>query len=127
MIVQALSMAGLNDSDKWSVTKVLKPKERLHFLMEKKWQYSEKEAEKILFKCLLKTSKSYTGRTINDYVKDFRISNPSEVIKVEYLKPGTFLRYQARRAREGSPLGQYKPPKIVPPEKEEIFQRLRNA
>jgi hypothetical protein len=127
MIVQALSMAGLNDSDKWSVTKVLKPKEHLHFLMEKKWQYSEKEAEKILYKCLLKTSKSYTGRTINDYVKDFRILNPSEVIKVEYLRPGTFLRYQARRAREGSPLGQYKPPKIVPPEKEEIFQKLRNA
>jgi hypothetical protein len=127
IVVKALSLSGLHDSDKWAVAKVLKPKEHLHFLMEKTWSYSESEAEKFIYENLLKVSKSYTGRTLSDYATDFRISKPSELVKVEYLKPGAFLRYSAIKAKQGSPLGQYKPPKMIPPERMEIYETLRNA
>jgi hypothetical protein len=129
VIVQALYNAGMRSSDKWAVIKMLKPKEHLHFLMEKVWPYSEREAEKIIFKCLVEADRavSQRGETLKDYVVDFKIRDPSELVKVEYLRPGAFLRYSIIKAREGAPLGQYKPPKIIPVEKIEIFETLRNA
>jgi hypothetical protein len=94
LIVQALSRAGLRSSEKWSVIKLLKPREHLHFLMEKTWPYTESEAEKIIFNSLIETDRllPHRGRTLRDYVADFKIDKPSEVVKVEYLKPGAFLR-----------------------------------
>lgn len=129
VIVHALSKAGLRSSDKWAVTKLFKPRERLHFLMEKTWPYSEREAEKIIFNSLLETERMIPnrGRLLTDYVTDFKIRDPSEVIEVEYLKPGAFLRYSMIKAKQGSPIGQYKPPKIIPTEKTEIYEALRGA
>jgi len=69
----------------------------------------------------------HRGRTLRDYVGDFRVKDPSEVVKVEYLRPGAFLRYQIKKAKMGSPIGQYKPPKIIPTEKTEIYEALRSA
>ena len=129
VIVQALSKAGLNSSDKWAVIKLLKPKEHLRFVMEKTWSLTEKEAERIIFESLLQTEKSIPqrGHTLGDYVTDFGIRDPSEVVRVEYLKPGAFLRYSMIRARAGYPIGQYKAPRIIPAEKMEIYETLRNA
>ncbi|RLG98712.1 hypothetical protein DRO29_00310, partial [Candidatus Bathyarchaeota archaeon] len=53
VITRALSLAGLKSSDKWAVIKLLKPREHLHFLMEKVWPYSEREAERIIFNALI--------------------------------------------------------------------------
>ena len=129
VIVHALSIAGLRSSDKWAVAKLLKPKEHLHFLMEKTWPHSEKEAEKIIFSSLMETEKiiPYRGRTLRNYVTDFRIEDPSEVIKVEYLRPGAFLRYSIIKAKMGSPLGQYKPPKLIPSERMDVYETLKSA
>jgi hypothetical protein len=129
VIVEALHHAGLASSDKWAVTKNLKPKEKLHFIMEKTWAYTESEAEKTLFNAFMNIEKSMPnrGRTLSDYIREFKISNPSEVIQVEYLRPGAFLRYQMKKAKDGAPIGQYKPPKIIPSEQIEIYDALKNA
>ena len=97
--------------------------------MEKIWPYSEREAEKIIFNSLIETEKSipHRGKTLADYVADFKIRDPSEVVKVEYLRPGAFLRYSMIKARMGAPIGQYKPPNIIPTEKMEIYETLRSA
>nr|MDO8134624.1 GH3 auxin-responsive promoter family protein [Candidatus Njordarchaeum guaymaensis] len=129
-IVQALSKAGLRSSDKWAVAKLLKPREHLHFLMEKGWPYSEKEAERIIFDSLMKAEESIQRpdeTLLRDYVRDFGIRDPSDVIRVEYLRPGAFLRYTILMSKRGVPIGQYKPPKIILPEKMEIYETLRNA
>ncbi|RLG22366.1 hypothetical protein DRN85_10835, partial [Methanosarcinales archaeon] len=129
VIVDALYDAGLRSSDKWAVTKIMKPKERLYFLMEKTWPYSEREAEKIIFKSLMKIDETIPqrGDTLKNFLSDSRIKDPSEVVKVTYLKPGAFLRYSMIKAKEGAPIGQYKPPKIIPPERHDIYETLINA
>lgn len=98
-----LSQAGLKESDKWAVVKELKPREHLHFLMEKSWPHSEKKAEKLIFNSLIETEKKlpHRGRTLRDYIENYKIEDPSELITVEYLKLGAFLRYQANQARQG--------------------------
>jgi hypothetical protein len=128
IIVQALSKAGLRASDKWAIAKPLKPKEHLHFLMEKEWSYSESEAEKIIYNCLLETYRSipHHGDVLSDYIVHYKIKDPSEVVKVEYLKPGAFTRYSMIKAKEGAPMGQYKPPQIITADKMDIFDTLRN-
>jgi hypothetical protein len=60
-------------------------------------------------------------------VTDFNITDPSDAVKVENLRPGAFLRYSALKAKMGSPLGQYKPPQLIPPDRLEIYETLRNA
>ncbi len=127
IIVQALSKAGLRASDKWAVAKPLKPKEHLHFLMEKEWPYSEVEAEKIIFNYLQETYRTipHGGDVLTDYIAHYKIKNPSEVVKVEYLKPGAFTRYSMKKAKEGAPMGQYKPPQIITADKMDVFDTLR--
>ncbi len=129
VIARALSKAGLKSSDKWAVVKLLKPREHLCFVMEKTWPYSEEEAEKIIFHSLMEAydSISQHGDILRDYVAHFRIRKPSELVRVEYLRPGSFLRYSMRKAKTGSPIGQYKPPKIIPPDKIEIYDMLRSV
>jgi hypothetical protein len=127
IIVQALSKAGLRASDKWAVAKPLKPKEHLHFLMEKEWSYSEIEAENIIFNSLLETYSTipHSGYVLTDYIAHYKIKDPSEVVKVEYLKPGAFTRYSIKKAKEGVPMGQYKPPQIITTDKMDVFDTLR--
>ncbi|RLG95281.1 hypothetical protein DRO29_05830, partial [Candidatus Bathyarchaeota archaeon] len=115
---------------KWAVIKLLKPREHLHFLMEKVWPYSEREAERIIFNALIEAEKTIPRpdeTLLRDYIADFRIRDPSEVVRVEYLRPGAFLRYSIMKAKEGVPIGQYKPPKIIPPERIDIYEALKNA
>jgi len=118
--VKALSKAGLQASDKWAVTKILEPQEHLCFAMEKAWAYSEKEAEKIIFEALQDTSDDF-----KKYVSNFDVKNPSDAIKVEYLKKGAFIRYSANKAKMGVPLGQYKPPQVIPTDRMEIYETLK--
>jgi len=122
ILVQALKKAGLEASDKWAVAKLLEPKEHICLLMEKVWPYSEEEAEKLVFEALKETHKDFRS-----YVTDFKIKEPSEAIKVEYLRPGAFLRYSAIKAKMGAPMGQYKPPQTIPPDRLEIYETLRSA
>ncbi|WNZ28888.1 MAG: GH3 auxin-responsive promoter family protein [Candidatus Bathyarchaeota archaeon] len=120
-IVDALFAAGLRTSDKWAVAKLVEPKEKLCFLMEKTWSYTEKEAEKRIFEALQKTQNDF-----KKYVTDFNIKEPSEAVKVEYIKHGAFLRYSALKGKMGAPLGQYKPPQLIPPDRMEIYETLRS-
>jgi hypothetical protein len=121
-VVEALFQAGLRVSDKWAVAKLVEPKEKLCFLMEKTWNYSEKEAEERIFKALQETQGDF-----KKYVTDFNIKDPSEAVKVEYLRHGAFLRYSALKSKMGSPLGQYKPPQLIPPDRMEIYETLRSC
>ena len=122
ILVQALAKAGLKSSDRWAVAKLLEPKEHLCFLMEKTWEYSEKTAEQLIFNSLLEIHQDF-----RKYVKDFGIKEPSDAVRVEYLKPGAFMRYSALKAKMGAPLGQYKPPQIIPPSRIEIYETLRSV
>lgn len=121
-IVDALFDAGLRASDKWAVAKLVDPKEKLCFLMEKTWNYSEKEAENRIFEALQKTQNDF-----KKYVTDFNIKDPSEAVKVEYIRHGAFLRYSALKAKMGAPLGQYKPPQLIPANRMEIYETLRSS
>ncbi len=129
VIVQALSMAGLGSSDKWAVAKLLKPREHLHFLMEKTWPYTERQAEKVIFNSLVEADRNIPqrGETLGKYIATYRIKDPTEVVRVEYLKAGAFLRYMTVKAKAGVPIGQYKPPQIIPPEKMDIYDTLRSV
>ena len=129
VIAQALYKAGLRLSDKWAVVKLFKPREHLQFVLEKTWSYSEEEAGKIIFRSLVETEKEIPrrGRTLKNYIEDFGIEDPSELVKVEYLRDGAFLRYSMLKAKSGSPIGQYKPPKIIPAEKMDVYETLRSA
>ena len=57
-------MAGSRSSDKWAVIKLLKPREHLHFVMEKTWSYSEREAERIRFNSLIDRLKDYDNNRL---------------------------------------------------------------
>jgi len=69
----------------------------------------------------------HRGRTLRDYVAEFKINTPSDVVSVEYVKPGAFLRYAMVKAKEGAPVGQYKPPKIIPSDRLDIYETLKTA
>ncbi|MFA5364575.1 MAG: GH3 auxin-responsive promoter family protein [Candidatus Bathyarchaeia archaeon] len=121
-VVETLFNAGLRASDRWAVTKLVDPKEKLCFLMEKSWDYSEKEAEKRIFTALQEVQDDF-----KKYVQDFHIKDPSEVVKVEYVRHGAFTRYSALKTKMGSPIGQYKPPQLIPPDRMEIYETLRTC
>lgn len=122
LIAEALTQAGLRNSDKWAVFKQFTPEEHLHFLMEKEWDYSEEEAEKQIFNSLMNISHEFA-----EYVRIFRIRRPSQIVKVEYLRQGAFTRYLIRATKLGLPLGQLKAPKIIPMDRADIFDLLRSV
>ncbi|MBO3753322.1 MAG: GH3 auxin-responsive promoter family protein [Candidatus Brockarchaeota archaeon] len=119
---QVMVRAGLSLSDKWAFTKSFEGREKLLVLMENTWGLSEEEAAKRIFEALYSLVNNF-----RQYVKEYGIKNPTELIKVEYLKKGAFIRYSMKRARQGFPLGQIKPPKIIPSERQEITDLLREA
>ncbi|MBU4190293.1 MAG: GH3 auxin-responsive promoter family protein [Candidatus Thermoplasmatota archaeon] len=122
VVVRALSEAGLPPTDKWAITKIIDPKEHLLLLMEKEWEHSEEKASKLVFESLRKVSPDFQS-----YVTDFKIKGPSEVIKVEYLKKGAFMRYALKKMKEGVHLGQIKTPKIVTPDRLDIIATLKGV
>jgi hypothetical protein len=63
----------------------------------------------------------------NNYVLDFKIKDPSEVVRVQFLENGTFTRYTIKQVRKNVPLGQYKPIKVVTPDKSNIIDELKEC
>jgi hypothetical protein len=122
LAAQVMGRAGLSLSDKWTFTKNFEGREKLLVLMENTWGLHEDEAVRRIFEALY--SLAYYFR---EYVKQYRINEPSEIIKVEYLKRGAFTRYSMKRAGQGFPMGQVKPPKIIPPERQDITDLLRTV
>ena len=114
--------AGLPSFERWCVQKVMEPKEHICLLMERGWDYTEKEAAGRIFEALKETSPDF-----QNYVGDFRVMEPSEIIKVEYLSKGTFMRYAMKKMKEGVPLGQIKSAKVIPSHKPEMADLLRGA
>lgn len=121
LITRTLIEAGLSATDRWCVQKVMKPKEYLCVLMEREWSYSEQEAEERIYEALLRVSPDF-----QNYVRDFRVKKPSEIIRVEYLRKGAFMRYIMKNVKEGVPLGQIKSPTVITPHKNEIGDVLRS-
>jgi hypothetical protein len=119
---QVMVRAGLSLSDKWAFTKSLEGREKLLVLMENTWGLSEDEAARKIFEALYSTVSNF-----REYVEQYGVKDPSELIRVEYLKKGAFLRYSMKKAQQGVPLGQVKPPKIIPPERQEITDLLRGV
>ncbi|MEM3744953.1 MAG: GH3 auxin-responsive promoter family protein [Candidatus Bathyarchaeia archaeon] len=116
----ALREAGLKYFEKWAVTKEIREgDEQLYVLMERPWRYSEEEAAKIIFNALSKTFPDF-----QNFIRDFSIKKPSDVIRVKYLRGGAFLRYSMKMVKEGAEIGQIKPPKIIPLQKKEIVDLL---
>jgi hypothetical protein len=122
MAVETLIKAGLKETDKWCFAKIVSPKERLLLLMEREWEYSEKKASLVVFKALLNVDPYF-----QNFVRDFGIKDPSEIIKVQYLRKGAFMRYTMKKVKDGAPIGDIKPPKIVTPEKIEDINMLRRV
>jgi len=120
--IAALERAGLRNTDKWTITKITEPNEQLLLLMEREWGYPENVATSLVFDALQEINEDF-----HNYVKDFKIKEPSQVIKVEYLKKGAFMRYTMKKVKEGTPLGQIKIPKIIPPDKWELVELLRRV
>lgn len=120
--IEALKKAGLPPTDKWAFVKVIEPNEHLCLLMEKEWEHSEEKVAKLVFDSLKEIDVDF-----HHYVRHFKIKKVSDVIKVEYLKKGTFMRYVIKKSKEGVPLGQIKPPKLIPPERLEIVEMLKGA
>jgi hypothetical protein len=122
MAIKALIKAGLKETDKWCFVKVVSPKEHLLLLMEREWEYSEKKASRVVFKALYEMDCYF-----QNLVRDFKIRDPSEIIKVQYLRKGAFFRYTAKKVRDGAPIGNVKPPKIITSDKMEDFDILRGV
>ncbi len=123
MASQTIKNAGLNNATNWAVAKEsYGEKERLIFMTEEEnWNLTEQEASEALFKSLKETSQDF-----ENYVTDFGIKEPEEAIHVEYLSQGAFAKYSAIREKEGVPIGQMKPPRIIPPKNKDIAKTLRS-
>jgi hypothetical protein len=119
-IVEAMARAGLTLSDRWAVTKTLNGDEKLLFLMENTWGLSEDEVAKRIYDAMYVLSKDF-----RDFVSEYKVNYPKEIIKIVFLSKGTFLRYTMKKAKEGYPVGQIKPPKIISPERQEICDLLQ--
>ena len=122
IMTKTIIKAGLHSFERWCIQKVMDPKEQLCVLMEKGWDYTEKESEVKLFEALKEVFPDFQS-----YVRDFRVKDPSEIIKVEYLSKGAFMRYAMQKVKEGVPLGQIKFPRIISTDKPEMAELLRRG
>ncbi|MGB9622425.1 MAG: hypothetical protein ACPL07_01140, partial [Candidatus Bathyarchaeia archaeon] len=122
LAVQIMARAGLSLSDKWAFTKSINEHEKILILMENTWGLSESEAVQRIFEAFLAISSDFRHLVIEN-----RINDPHDIIEVEYLKPGAFLRYAMEKGKKGVPMGQIKPPKIIPPERQDICDELRRV
>ncbi len=115
---QIMARAGLRNSERWAMTKTI-PKDQIVVLMERDWDFSEREAEHRLFDALFETCEYF-----RDYLRDFGINRPESVIEVKYLKKGAFSRYTEAKMKSGVAHGQYKSPKLIPPARKDIVEIL---
>jgi len=117
----ALSQVGFV-SENWAVCQEMAPKEHIKFLLEKELDYTEQQMVKLLFESLRELLPDF-----DNYVRDFKIRDPREAIEAEYLNKGAFMRYMAKRQKEGVPFGQIKPLKIIGPKYHELAELLRSV
>jgi hypothetical protein len=123
LATEIMIKAGLSLSDKWAFTKILEGRdEKLLILMENTWGLTASEAERRIFEAMRNTNPE-----LRYLIEKSSIREPQEIVKVEYLRKGAFLRYSMKKAKEGYPLGQIKPPKIIPSERQELCETLRGA
>ena len=120
--VRALCEAGLKETDKWCLAKATSPREHLLFLMEREWELSEEKTAALLFNALYRVNQEF-----KNYVDDFGIKEPQELIEVQYLKKGAFMRYTMKKMKEGVPIGNIKPPKIASTDKSDDIELLRSV
>lgn len=120
MIRDVLTMTKLSFSDNWTVSHSINPSDKVYILMEKEKDISEAEATNRVFSVFQEVNPYF-----KNYVQDFGIKHPTEILMVQYLPQGAFMRYTMKKAKEGVPMGQIKPPKIIPPEKEDLANMLR--
>lgn len=121
MAYEVMKRAGFQNMDRWAVTKKADPDERLCFFFEE----DKKEGTdliKRLYRALYDTSEDFRS-----YISDFNIQEPSKLIDVVLLSRGSFRRYSLKKMNSDTPIGQYKPPKIIPPEDQETIRSLRRA
>lgn len=119
---KAFKRAGFPPSNNWAFTKEMEPREHLVLLMEKELDLTEKQVSEKLYHALIAEDQSF-----KNYIADFKITDPEEVIKVEYLKRGAFKRYANYKTKEGVPLGRIKPFRIISPLNREVITLLRSA
>jgi hypothetical protein len=117
-----MAKSGLSLSDKWAMSKSFEGREKLVVLMENTWGISEEEATRRIFDAVMMLSSD-----LRQYAEEFRIERPQDLVQVQYLKRGAFLRYSMRKAKEGVPMGQVKPPKIIPSERQDICELLKSV
>lgn len=120
LATKTLVKTGFPPTDKWAFSKEVEPEDHLCLLMERVWDYTEKEASEKLYEVLTNTDPYF-----QNYLKDFSIKDPMDVIRVEYLKNGAFMRYMMYRAKEGVEMGQIKPPKLITPQRKDVADLLR--
>ncbi|MGB9622875.1 MAG: hypothetical protein ACPL07_03415, partial [Candidatus Bathyarchaeia archaeon] len=121
LMAKVIADAGFTSSDRWVVSKT-EPSQKLDIYFEKEWLVTTSQAEKQIFDSMLKLVPGF-----DNYVKNFNIRNPSEAIRVHFFNRGTFTRYTIKQARRNVPLGQYKPPKIVPTSRSYIIDELKEC
>jgi hypothetical protein len=120
MIRDVLLETKLCSSENWAVAQEITPKEKIYILMENEQNIPEDRATELAFDALRKINPFF-----ENYVRDFKIRQPSEILLVQHLRKGAFMRYTMERSKEGEVLGQIKPPKVIGPEKIEIADLLR--
>jgi phenylacetate-coenzyme A ligase PaaK-like adenylate-forming protein len=122
IIRDVLDNIGLPPTDHCSVFHETHPKDQICILIEKESNFDYDHLTKKVFDELQVILSDF-----KNYVNDFRISDPSSIIKFELLPKGTYRRYTMKRQKEGVPLGQNKPPKVIGPERKDIVNLLRNV
>ncbi len=117
----ALCQSGFH-SENWAICHDTNPKEGLRFLLEKETDYDEEHMSRLLFESLQNILPDF-----KTYVTDFKIKDPQEAVRVEYLKKGAFMRYMMRKLKQGVPFGQSKPPKVIANSQEGLANLLRTV
>jgi hypothetical protein len=121
MIRDVMFETKLCSSDNWAVAQEIHPKEKVYILIENEQNIPEGRATELAFDALRRVNPFF-----ENYVRDFKIRQPSEILLVQHLRKGAFMRYTMKRSKEGGVLGQIKPPKVIGPEKIEIADLLRS-
>jgi hypothetical protein len=119
---KAFNVAGFPPSGNWAFTKEIEPKERLLLLMEDEFGLTKQEVAKKIFHALKATNQEFCN-----YINDFKIKNPGEILEVHYVKRGTFRRYTEEKLKQGVPMGRIKPFRIITPDQADILKFLRSA
>ena len=113
---KAFKKAGFPASNNWAFTKEFIPNEHLVLLMEDEWDLTEKQIAEKICRALQQIDKSF-----NNYITDFKIKDPMDAMSVTFLKRGAFKRYTTEKIKQGVPIGNIKPLRIITPEKTEII------